>query len=45
MDGITDAHEAMGAAIEAGFIFKADSLEELVKLTGMDSYALTKVEL
>ena len=38
---ITNAHEVMDAAIEAGFVFKADSLEELAQLTGMDSETLS----
>ena len=38
---ITNAHEVMDAAIEAGFVFKADSLEELAQLTGMDRETLS----
>lgn len=38
---ITNAHEVMDAAIEAGYVFRADSLEELAKLTGMDAETLS----
>ena len=37
---ISEAYDVLNAGIEMGFVFKADTIEELAKATGMDSAAL-----
>lgn len=39
---ISNAHEVMDAAVQAGFVFKADTVEDLASQLGMDAAALTK---
>lgn len=37
---ITNAHEVLDAAVKAGYVFKADTIEELAEQTGMDPETL-----
>lgn len=37
---ITNAHEVMDAGVEAGFVFKAETIEELAQQLGMDESTL-----